>query len=375
LRLTGTAAGLWDIGEAGTGQTGRTGNFEIVPNNGGSPAFSILQAGQVGIGTTSPTTALQVNGTITPNTDNSGTLGNSTYRWNAVYATNGTIQTSDERLKKNIEALDASSSLSELLALNPVSFNWKDETAGTSTQLGFIAQEVQPILPETVVTGDDASSTLGLRYTEFIPVVVSAFQSMYRELSALEDTVAGFALNFVSAHVTATVGDFDRVNTKELCADKSDGTQVCVTGDQLATVLAQATGSNAAGQGGASDSSSSAASTTAPIVEVNGANPAVISVGDNYADMGATITGPSADLNLGIKTFLNGALVSNIVIDTAAVATDTIDYVVTDQNGLTSTSTRTVIIQPVQPAPTVEAVVATSSPTIADQTASSTPAQ
>jgi len=38
-------------------------------------------------------------------------------------------------------------------------------------------------------------------------------------------------------------------------------------------------------------------------------------------------------------------VVSNIVIDTTQVATDTIDYVATDQNGLTSTSTRTVIIE------------------------------
>jgi hypothetical protein len=52
-----------------------------------------------------------------------------------------------------------------------------------------------------------------------------------------------------------------------------------------------------------------------------------------------------ADLNLGITTFLNGTLVSNIVLDTTQPATDTIQYVATDQNGLTSTSPRTVIIQ------------------------------
>ncbi len=60
----------------------------------------------------------------------------------------------------------------------------------------------------------------------------------------------------------------------------------------------------------------------------------------------APITGPQADLNLGLKTFLNGTLVSNIVIDTSAVATDTIDYVATDSAGLTATSTRTIIIEP-----------------------------
>jgi hypothetical protein len=94
---------------------------------------------------------------------------------------------------------------------------------------------------------------------------------------------------------------------------------------------------------------SSAASAAAPTIAINGANPAVIHVGDTYADPGPTITGPTADLNLGIKTFLNGTLVSNIVLDTTAAATDTIDYVATDSAGLTSTSTRTVLIESAPP--------------------------
>ena len=39
----------------------------------------------------------------------------------------------------------------------------------------------------------------------------------------------------------------------------------------------------------------------------------------------------------------------NIIIDTTKVATDTIDYVATDQSGLTSTSTCTAIIEPAPP--------------------------
>jgi hypothetical protein len=53
-----------------------------------------------------------------------------------------------------------------------------------------------------------------------------------------------------------------------------------------------------------------------------------------------------ADLNLGIQTYLNGTLTSNIVIDTSEAATDTVQYVATDQTGLTATSTRTLIVQP-----------------------------
>jgi hypothetical protein len=81
------------------------------------------------------------------------------------------------------------------------------------------------------------------------------------------------------------------------------------------------------------------------VIQINGDNPAVVQVGASYADLGATITGPAADLNLDIKTFVNGLFVSTIVLDTSAAATDTIDYVATDSQGLTSTSTRTVIIE------------------------------
>ena len=42
--------------------------------------------------------------------------------------------------------------------------------------------------------------------------------------------------------------------------------------------------------------------------------------------------GPQANLNLRIKTCLNRAPVSNIVLDTSTTSTDTIDYVVTDQH-------------------------------------------
>jgi hypothetical protein len=81
-----------------------------------------------------------------------------------------------------------------------------------------------------------------------------------------------------------------------------------------------------------------------PVLQINGENPAHIHVGDSYTDLGASITAPDADKNLGLKYFLNGALVGAIVFDTSAAATDTIDYVATDPTGLSATSTRTVIV-------------------------------
>ena len=52
-------------------------------------------------------------------------------------------------------------------------------------------------------------------------------------------------------------------------------------------------------------------------------------MGDPYTGLGDIVTDKQRD-TLGYKTFLDGALVSNIVIDTSQVATDTIDYVATD---------------------------------------------
>ena len=49
-----------------------------------------------------------------------------------------------------------------------------------------------------------------------------------------------------------------------------------------------------------------------------------------YTDLGATITGPQADLNLGITTYVNGSPMNPVQIDTSTIATDTIAYVVTE---------------------------------------------
>jgi Domain of unknown function (DUF5011) len=84
---------------------------------------------------------------------------------------------------------------------------------------------------------------------------------------------------------------------------------------------------------------------TPPVLQLSGDNPAIIQVGASYTDLGATITGPQADLNLGITTYVNGAPMNPVQLDTSTVATDTIDYVTTDNAGQTSTSTRMVIIE------------------------------
>ncbi|WNJ19473.1 tail fiber domain-containing protein [Pontibacter sp. G13] len=179
-------------------------------------AMTILKNGKVGIGTTSPSTALDVNGkiklgsaetledmgsyTIGSNSNivpiGSGIfdLGSSTHRWGTVYATNGTINTSDARDKMGIQPL--SYGLDAIAQLNPVSFQWK-EGHDRSVKLGLLAQDLQQVIPEVVVDteirqNEDGSieeipaERLGVFYSDLIPVLIKGVQ----EQQELIDTQA-----------------------------------------------------------------------------------------------------------------------------------------------------------------------------------------
>jgi hypothetical protein len=129
---------------------------------------------------------IATNATIRPSTDNLRSLGTSTFRWKDVWAVDGTINTSDRRLKKDIQPINYG--LNDLMKLNPVSFLWDQEGMDRERRLGFIAQELQPVLKEVVrteelvsdaVTKQDSwkpTTRLGVAYTEIIPVTVKAIQ-------------------------------------------------------------------------------------------------------------------------------------------------------------------------------------------------------
>ena len=90
---------------------------------------------------------------------------------------------------------------------------------------------------------------------------------------------------------------------------RSSKASTCVTPAQFQAMVAAANQSSApqspeqgssSGQSTATASSSSD-SATPPVLQVNGDNPAIIQAGATYTDLGATITGPQQDLNLGIQ--------------------------------------------------------------------------
>jgi len=169
------------------------------------------------------------------------------------------------------------------------------------------------------------------------------------DIRDLESTIAAFADSFTTKQLY-----FNRATGQQLCLRESNGATICVDGDQLAGILAATSLSSP------SSSLTTPATDTPPVIAINGDNPATIQVGASYTDLGATITGPQTDINLAIETYLNGVLENPIELDTSAAATDTIDYVATDGQGLTSTSTRSVIVEATIALPAASSATSTS---------------
>jgi len=126
-------------------------------------------------------------GEVLPFEDNRFTLGNNILRWQEVWAANAFIQTSDRRLKRDIHELNYG--LSAVLALHPVSFRWVGQE-DDRIQLGLIAQEVEPVVPEAVRRDADPNTPLAMTYTTLVPVLVKAIQEQQAAIDRLTAELA-----------------------------------------------------------------------------------------------------------------------------------------------------------------------------------------
>ena len=154
-----------------------------------------------------------------PTSDNVVELGGATNRWQAVWAANGTIQTSDQRAKTEIADTQLGSEF--IKSLRPVSYKWIDggkrdtgerdgdgnyiyeSVPGTRTHWGFIAQEVKQAVDAAgvdfggwVLTDkDDPDSQQALRYDQFIAPLTKALQEALAKIETLKQRLndAGIA--------------------------------------------------------------------------------------------------------------------------------------------------------------------------------------
>ena len=94
--------------------------------------------------------------------------------------------TSDRRLKDDIADLDDATA--SIDALRGVRYSWVKEAPGADGTkrrfLGFLAQEVEDVLPELVST--DAEGTKSVNYVGVVPVLVEALKEERAARTALE---------------------------------------------------------------------------------------------------------------------------------------------------------------------------------------------
>lgn len=122
---------------------------------------------RIGIGTDAPSQALHVVGNICY----TGTIG----------------ACSDEKFKKDIEPIDGALPL--VGQLDGVRYSWRtdeypDQQFSNERQVGFVAQDVQQVLPEAVTTQEDGSLTVD--YSRITPLLVQAIKELKAENEALK---------------------------------------------------------------------------------------------------------------------------------------------------------------------------------------------
>lgn len=175
-----------DINSYGAGRFEANGNLHF---NGNGTVLELV-SGYIGCGRT-----------LRP-ASTSCDLGTSGWLWGDIYATNGTINTSDRNRKTDI-SYDMSRYEAMFDALKPANFKMIDGTSGR-THTGFISQDIEDALAPCGLTSIDFATFIkspkvdedgeviegeyvyGLRYDELIALMVAQIQSLKKRVADLE---------------------------------------------------------------------------------------------------------------------------------------------------------------------------------------------
>ncbi|NBW34722.1 MAG: tail fiber domain-containing protein [Cytophagia bacterium] len=175
------------------GADNNSGYLTFSTANSGNPTerMRITSGGQIVMGRTSPSGSgrLTVDGDLYLHNITLG-AGQSTLKYNYTSTGQVTYDTSSRLLKKDIE--DLSYGLQDILKMSAKKYKWKKDS---STDLGFIADEMFKVIPEIVffsnenteeATGIPSGEPLSINYDRLIPVLVNAIKELKAEIDTLK---------------------------------------------------------------------------------------------------------------------------------------------------------------------------------------------
>jgi hypothetical protein len=163
--LNGSTAD-WIIDQYGTSASdARLRIFNTIAETNG---FTIMENGNVGMGSLTPSVRLQVSGDI---------------------IANSVAGTSDRRFKTNIHPVD--NALAKVKALQGVYFNWNqkdfpEKDFGAQNELGLIAQEVEKVVPEIVSKDNSKEEYRSVKYDKLVALLVEAMKEQQKQIEQLQ---------------------------------------------------------------------------------------------------------------------------------------------------------------------------------------------
>jgi FtsZ-binding cell division protein ZapB len=169
--------------------TGSSGESKMEFIKDSTVAIVVNNVCDIGVGTTSPLYKLHIVGKGTTDSTYSLVVNQSNDQVNNFWIRDdgqgwlraaAWVYGSDRQLKKNIQYFN--DGLDKVLALKPAFFDYIN---GTNNEVGFIAQDVQTVIPKSVVA-TDAKGTLGLKTEHIIPYLVNSVKSLKSELDGLK---------------------------------------------------------------------------------------------------------------------------------------------------------------------------------------------
>ena len=93
---------------------------------------------------------------------------------------------SDERLKEDIQPITGG--LEKVMQLQGVTYK-RNDVSDPKTQIGVIAQQVEPILPEVVLTAEDEMGTKSVDYAKMTAVLIEAVKELKQEVTHLKQQI------------------------------------------------------------------------------------------------------------------------------------------------------------------------------------------